>query len=87
MQKTKKNSKTYSITIEMNGNKITKKTNDVKTTLISLKPEFLFTELYVTIKKGKDTSSRKVPLYNGRKIFNNDDYMDIFVNNLLTEWI
>jgi hypothetical protein len=81
MQKTK--SKKYTIIAEINGTKITKKTDDIKATLLSLKPEILYLGLYLTVKKGKDVISRNLNLIQTKRLFATEEMMDIFIMNLM----
>jgi hypothetical protein len=52
---------------------------------MSLKPETLYTEVYVIVGKKGDTIERRLSLTQGRKLFQNDDFLGIFINNLLLE--
>ena len=81
MQKTK--TKKYTIIAEINGVKITKRTDDIKKTLLSLKPEILYLGLNLTIKKGKDVISRNLNLVQSKRLFMGEDVMDIFIMNLM----
>jgi len=81
--KTKSASKKYTIIAEINGIKITKKTDDIKKTLLSLKPEILYLGLYLTVKKGKDVISRNLNLVQTKRLFANEEIMDIFIMNLM----
>ncbi len=74
---------TYSLTVLMNGEKINKRTQDLDATLASLKPVWLHTEVYVIVKKGKQTVERRLTLVNAKRVFNNDVVRQVFINNLL----
>jgi pectate lyase len=80
--KTKRASKKYTVIIEINGVKITKKTDDIKATLLSLKPEILYLGIYLTVKNGKDVITRNLNLIQTKRLFANEDVMDIFIMNL-----
>lgn len=71
------------LTLKFNGETFTKKPKDVKTAILSLKPEQLHTEMYVTLQDKEDVRERKLNLVQGRKLFNNEDFLDVFVMNLL----
>lgn len=73
----------YNLTLNFNGETFTKRPKDIKKAILSLKPEMLLTEMYVTLKNKKDIRERKLTLIQGRKLFNNEDFLDIFINNLL----
>lgn len=73
----------YHLTLNFNGETFTKRPKDIKKAILSLKPEMLLTEMYVTLKNKKDIRERKLTLIQGRKLFNNEDFLDIFINNLL----
>ncbi len=71
------------LTLKFNGETFTKKPIDVKTTILSLKPEQLHTDMYVTLKNKDDVRERHLNLVQGRKLFSNEDFLDVFVMNLL----
>lgn len=73
----------YNLTLNFNGETFTKRPKDIKKTIMSLKPEVLFTDIYVTFKTGKDVRERKLNLTQGKKLFNNEDFLDVFIINLL----
>lgn len=70
----------YRITMQFNGMTFKKSTNDIKATILALKPELLFTDIYVTVNKDID---RKLNLVQGKRLFMSEDSLDIFINNLL----
>lgn len=73
----------YSLIMSFNGETFTKKTKDVRNAILSLKPEVLLTEMYVTLKNKDDVRERKLNLVQGKKLFNNSDFLDVFIINLL----
>lgn len=75
--------KKYSITVYMNGEVYTTKTNDIKEALLSLKPDFVHTEIDMIITKGKEVFDRHLNLRQARNLFINEDFMDIFIINLM----
>ncbi len=76
--------KTYVLEMIMNGETFKKRTADINDAIVKLTPDFLHTEMYLNIKQGKELlADRKLTLVNGRKLFANEDYREIFVNNLM----
>jgi len=75
--------KMYKLEMIFNGLTFKKSTNDLSKTILSLKPDILYTEIYITVKKGDVVSEKKINLVQGRKLFNNSDFLEIFINNLL----
>lgn len=81
---TKKTSKRpYRLIISFNGMTFTKQTADIAGAILSLTPETLYTEVFITIKHGKEVLERKLNLKQGKNLFVNEEYMPIFINNLL----
>ncbi len=70
-----------------NGLKFKKRTNDIPEAILKLKPETLFTDLYVTVSKGKgkdkEITERRLNLQQGKNLFINEDFLRVFTNNLL----
>jgi hypothetical protein len=75
----------YSLTLIINGETIKKRNADIEKALMSAKPELVFCEMYVTATKDKRTAERRLPLIQARKLFNDDVFRQIFLNNLLIE--
>ncbi len=75
--------KKYSVQMLFNNEKFTKRTDDLAETFVSLKPAQLHTDMYVIVKKGGAVMERHLNLVQGRKLFANSDYREIFINNLL----
>lgn len=73
----------YNLTLQFNGKKFTKRPKDIKQAILSLKPDILHTEMYVVLKKGSDIRERKLNLRQAKSLFNNEDFLDIFIMNLL----
>lgn len=84
-QKKIKTTGKYDITIGMNGETYSCITDNVKEYILSLKPELLFSEIYVTIKTTEDIIERKLNLIQGKRLFSDEMNMDIFINNLFLE--
>lgn len=75
--------KTYSLTAKFNGTTVTKRTDDLNETIKSLKPDWLHTEVYMTVKKDKQVAERYLGLINAKRVFNNDINREVFINNLM----
>jgi len=73
----------YTIWIKFNDQEYTIQSDDVASAILSVKPEFLFTELYMTIKADDMTLEREFTLVQGKRLFNNEDNLEIFTSNLL----
>lgn len=74
----------YNLTLKFNGETFNKRPKeDIRQAILSVKPSVLLTEMYVTLKKGSDVRERKLNLVQGRKLFNNEDFLDVFIMNLL----
>lgn len=74
----------YSIQFIFNGKKINKRNSSINEAIIQVKPDVLLTEFYIKVKKGKDNErNMRLPLRYGKKLFNNDIYREIFINNLM----
>ena len=75
--------KTYSLTATYNGETVKKSTDNLDETIKELRPDWLHTEMYLTVKKGKQVAERRVKLVDAKKIFNNEVNREVFINNLL----
>lgn len=76
--------KKYNIEFDFNGTTIKKRTDDIKKTILSIQPEQLYTELFIKIAPvgGKDFLGRKLPLQKAKRLFFDEDFLDIFIINL-----
>lgn len=81
----KKTPKKYKITVELNGETFVKETDDIKETLLSLKPEIVYSEVEIKVEKGEITTDRHLNLRQSRNLFINESFMDVFVINLMLE--
>jgi hypothetical protein len=81
--KTKTQPEKYTLSISMNGEVIERKTNNLKKELQKFKPEQIFTEVYIVIDKGMANFVRRFTLPNAKKLFRDEQTLDIFLNNLL----
>ena len=75
----------YNLRFIFNEKTHNKRTSDIKEAILSLKPEMVYTESYLIIKPtgSKDLTERHLNLPNTRKLFRDEQYLDIFINNLL----
>lgn len=73
----------YKLTMIFNGMTFVKQTDDIAKAILSLKPDVLYTDIYITVKQGKEITERKLNLKQGKNLFVNEDYLPIFINNLL----
>jgi len=73
----------YTLELTFNGETFTKNTDDLKKAFMSMKPEFVHTEGYITISKGDAVFQRKLDLVKLRKLFANPEELDMFVDTLL----
>lgn len=75
--------KLYTLEMVFNGERFKKNTNNLDEAIVSMKPETLYTEVYVTASKGKELSERRLNLVQGKRLFLIEDFREIFINNLL----
>lgn len=73
----------YQVEIKMNGKVFTKKGADLNEVIMKLKPEFVLTQSFITVKYKGRTFERMLNLVSGRKLFNNETFREIFINNLI----
>jgi hypothetical protein len=80
----------YTLTGRINEIEFKKRTPDLKKTIMELKPEFVFCDTYFTLSKGsgadKIVTERKLNLKQGKQLFNNEMFLDVFIDNLLIEF-
>jgi len=74
---------TYSLEAKFNGTTIRKRTKDISETIKALKPDWLHTDMYLTVKNSKKTAERYLTLKNAKRVFNDDVTREVFINNLL----
>lgn len=75
----------YNLTLQFNGETFKKRPKDIKKAILSLKPSVLHTEMYVILKNKRDIRERKLNLREGKKLFNSEDFLDVFIMNLLLD--
>lgn len=75
--------KKYKVELTFNGETVIKKTDDLNEMFLSIKPDMLHTEMFIKVIKGTDVMDRHLKLSNARKLFVDDMFREIFINNLL----
>lgn len=75
--------KQFHIYIKLNGVEYETDTNDIAEFIMSTKPNILYTTFDFKVTKGNVTVSRFLYLRDGRKLFSNPTFLQVFVNNLL----
>lgn len=78
-----KPTKAYSVMAIINGETTNTKTDNVEETLLSLKPQLVLTEMYLTVAKGEAKAERRLTAKQARHFFNDDIFRQVFMNNLL----
>lgn len=73
----------YNLTMNFNGETFNKRPKDIRDAIMSIKPAYLFTDVYVTLKDKMDVRERKLNLTQGKKLFNDENFLTVFINNLL----
>jgi len=73
----------YTLELVFNGETFTKETDDLKESFMSMKQDFVHTEGYISITKGELVFQRKLELVKLRKLFANEDELDIFITTLM----
>lgn len=75
----------YNLKFIFNEKENIKRTSDIKGAILSLKPDMVYTESYFVISPvgSKDLTERHLNLPDTKKLFRDEQYLDIFINNLL----
>lgn len=73
------------LSFQFNGETFTKSVTEktLKKAILSFKPDWLHTDIFINLTKGEDVRERHLSLLQGKKLFNNEDFLDVFVLNLL----
>lgn len=74
--------KKYTLEMVFNGETFSVLTDNIKKSILKLKPEILYTEVYIKIIKGEYVFERKLDLKRGKNLFINEDFLNVFVVNL-----
>jgi len=86
----KEKSPVFNLTLMINGENHKKRTTDIAKTIMELKPDFCYTDTYITLSTGsgknKITTERKLNLLQSKKLFNNENVLQVYVMNLLQEY-
>ena len=73
----------YDIELKVN-NEVFKATSDnLKEAIQGMKPEFVHTEGYMKISKGEAVFERMLNLVSMRKLFADEQQLEIFINNIM----
>ena len=75
--------KTYSVWAKLNGIEVRKRTNDLDATIKGLQPEWLHTDVFITVKKGKQVSERHLNMTQAKRLFRIDFNREVFISNLM----
>lgn len=75
--------KAYAIEMFFNGAFFNAETDNLAETILSLKPEVLYTEIFITITKGEYVFDRKLTLTQGKRLFLSEEFMEVFISNIL----
>lgn len=67
----------------MNGEVFDIETDNIKEELAKFTPDQVFTEVYVTIRRGLSEIIRRLTLPRAKKLFRDPEQQEIFVANLL----
>lgn len=73
------------LSFQFNGETFTKTVTDktLKKVILSLKPDWLHTDMFVTLKKDLDIRERHLNLKQGKMLFNDENFLDVFILNLM----
>ena len=74
--------KKYALKAVINGKRYSKRTNDIEQTLMELKPEFVLTEMYVTVKQDNAVIERRLLPLDAKKFYRDEIFRMIFINSL-----
>ena len=74
--------KKYALKVVINGEHYLKRTNDVEKSLVELKPEFVLTEMYVTVKQKDALTERRLTTPQAKKFYQDPTFRQVFINNL-----
>ena len=74
--------KKYTLKAIINGIHYSKRTDDVEKTLVELKPEFVLTEMYVTIKQKDALIERRMIAQHAKKFYQDPIFRQVFISNL-----
>ena len=75
--------KTYSVWAKFNGMEFRKRTNDLDATIKELQPDWLHTDVFITVKKGTQVSERHLNMTQAKRLFRIDFNREVFISNLM----
>lgn len=67
----------------MNGDVIKKTSDDLTKTFLSIKPEQIYTEVYISVQRDNHIMDRRLSLIDAKRFFNIDYVMEVFISNLM----
>lgn len=73
----------YKVTLQFNEESFEIKTNNIVEAITAIKPEVLYTELYITISDGQSEFQKRFNLIQGKRLFASDEMMDVFISTML----
>lgn len=80
-----KTKKKYSLQLKVNHETHKKQTDNLEEGIVWLKPDVVYTEMYLTAQAGEQVAERKLTLVQARKLFADKAFRQIFINNLLLQ--
>lgn len=75
--------KQFSVSVQLNGVTIKKRTSDLDVTIKELKPDWLHTDVFITVKNGKQVVERHLNMVQAKRVFLLDFNRDMFIRNLM----
>lgn len=72
----------YTVTAKFNDEEKTVKGDDLNALLLELKPEQLYTDMFLTVVKGEATHERYLSLIQARMMFSDDLTREILINKI-----
>lgn len=70
----------YQVTVSMNNEALECETEDLKQVFLEFKPSDVHTEAYITIVKDGSDFTKKLSLTDAKKLFGDEQQLDIFLN-------
>lgn len=68
-----------------NGKVYKKAGDDLSEIILSMKPELMLTDAYLTLKYKKHIIERKLSKIQSHKLFNDEEFREVFINNLMIQ--
>lgn len=72
----------YSVKFIFNGEEYNAKDTDIRNAILKIKPEHLLTEIFAQVEYKGNIIERHLSLVQGKRLFINDDFLDVFIINL-----